>query len=193
MNSAQAAFAACMRAARASLARPPDMCVVCRDDMTTGDKTRALSCGHVFHETCVNTWLRRARQCPLCRRSVGGGCLSLRTCILVCLSLFAFLAWMSTVSPRANGDYRTWDEVCDSPVSLPLPVYDWRAMVGGTGCIVFRAYYHSTKSGFLLMVDCCLACLFVLSILWLNAALILVHIFDTAMCSLANQCVLVHS
>nr|DBA16098.1 TPA: hypothetical protein GDO54_003528 [Pyxicephalus adspersus] len=35
-----------------------------------GDQTEQLSCSHLFHQACINTWLRQSRTCPLCRTSV---------------------------------------------------------------------------------------------------------------------------
>ncbi|KAK1274368.1 RING-H2 finger protein ATL32 [Acorus gramineus] len=26
-----------------------------------------VSCGHMFHENCIKTWLKRNRTCPMCR------------------------------------------------------------------------------------------------------------------------------
>jgi hypothetical protein len=37
-----------------------------------GPKWRKLPCGHHFHETCIFEWLRKARQCPVCRRHLKG-------------------------------------------------------------------------------------------------------------------------
>lgn len=34
---------------------------------------RRLRCGHHFHETCIFEWLRKARQCPVCRRNLKEG------------------------------------------------------------------------------------------------------------------------
>ena len=46
--------------------RIPSSCSICAEDYSEGDELRKLPCGHVFHKTCVDPWLRdRARTCPL--------------------------------------------------------------------------------------------------------------------------------
>ncbi|CAA7022021.1 unnamed protein product [Microthlaspi erraticum] len=46
-------------------------CVVCLDDFRKSDWCRRLpSCGHVFHQKCVDPWFRKARTCPICRARV---------------------------------------------------------------------------------------------------------------------------
>ena len=44
-------------------------CPVCLDVIAEGAEHRT-TCGHVFHETCMTWWLRRATTCPLCRTTV---------------------------------------------------------------------------------------------------------------------------
>lgn len=44
-------------------------CVICRDDMQAGS-TLALECAHVFHTECIETWLKRKKNCPICMREV---------------------------------------------------------------------------------------------------------------------------
>lgn len=44
-------------------------CVICRDDMQAGS-TLALECAHVFHSECIETWLKRKKNCPICMRKV---------------------------------------------------------------------------------------------------------------------------
>jgi hypothetical protein len=44
-------------------------CSVCLDVIAEGAEHRT-TCGHVFHETCMTWWLRRATTCPLCRTTV---------------------------------------------------------------------------------------------------------------------------
>lgn len=56
----------------------PDVCPICRDTLVDPHTAiLTLACGHAFHRTCLDTWLRRATTCPCCRRHVvyvsGGG------------------------------------------------------------------------------------------------------------------------
>ena len=45
-------------------------CAICLNDFGMRDKTKRMPmCQHVFHEKCIDCWLRRARECPLCKRS----------------------------------------------------------------------------------------------------------------------------
>lgn len=45
-----------------------DRCVICYEEL--GLYTDSLSCGHVFHESCIKSWLERCAQCPICRCNV---------------------------------------------------------------------------------------------------------------------------
>ena len=45
-------------------------CVVCLDTLRPADRVRVLPCIHVFHEHCVDRWLRRSRTCPSCKQDV---------------------------------------------------------------------------------------------------------------------------
>lgn len=41
-------------------------CSICTEDFADGMHVRRLPCGHVFHPSCIDEWLRdRARTCPL--------------------------------------------------------------------------------------------------------------------------------
>mmetsp|Transcript_94121 Transcript_94121/g.304095 ORF Transcript_94121/g.304095 Transcript_94121/m.304095 type:complete len:263 (+) Transcript_94121:72-860(+) len=44
-------------------------CSICIKDFAGGDRVRQLRCGHVFHAACVDEWLRRCADCPLCKGS----------------------------------------------------------------------------------------------------------------------------
>lgn len=52
------------------------ICLGCCEEGRFGNLTdlecwRRLPCGHKFHEGCIFEWLRKADQCPVCRRKVG--------------------------------------------------------------------------------------------------------------------------
>lgn len=43
-------------------------CVICLDEFTPGNRLCGLPCGHVFHHSCILTWLNRDNHfCPVCR------------------------------------------------------------------------------------------------------------------------------
>lgn len=47
-------------------------CCIC-SDLFENDPTisiSALHCGHVFHENCINQWLKNSNTCPSCRNNV---------------------------------------------------------------------------------------------------------------------------
>lgn len=50
-------------------------CVVCITDYELGDRIKTLPCckdhtAHDFHEECIDTWLQRSEECPLCKANV---------------------------------------------------------------------------------------------------------------------------
>ena len=51
------------------LAAGDKTCIVCREDMEVGS-TKKLVCGHLFHFTCLRTWLERSQSCPTCRHDI---------------------------------------------------------------------------------------------------------------------------
>ena len=43
-------------------------CVICLDEFSDGDECKVGSkCEHIFHKYCIDKWLPKNRQCPLCR------------------------------------------------------------------------------------------------------------------------------
>ncbi|KAK5650450.1 hypothetical protein RI129_001479 [Pyrocoelia pectoralis] len=44
-------------------------CVICFD-VLKADSSRRLSCGHKFHESCINRWLSVNNSCPICRKTL---------------------------------------------------------------------------------------------------------------------------
>mmetsp|Transcript_87645 Transcript_87645/g.253120 ORF Transcript_87645/g.253120 Transcript_87645/m.253120 type:complete len:388 (+) Transcript_87645:72-1235(+) len=45
-------------------------CMICLGDFAIGDRCRKLPCRHIFHEDCVDEWLRRCTDCPICKDNV---------------------------------------------------------------------------------------------------------------------------
>ncbi|CAI8600243.1 unnamed protein product [Vicia faba] len=44
-------------------------CAICLSEFTAGDEIRALpQCGHGFHVSCIDAWLRSHSSCPSCRQ-----------------------------------------------------------------------------------------------------------------------------
>jgi len=46
-------------------------CSICLTDVSPGECMRRLPrCGHTFHRSCIDLWLVRQADCPLCKRSI---------------------------------------------------------------------------------------------------------------------------
>ncbi|CAG5091316.1 Oidioi.mRNA.OKI2018_I69.PAR.g12965.t1.cds [Oikopleura dioica] len=44
-----------------------DTCPVCMDDMATNNEIRRLPCLHVLHKGCIDPWLKKSKECPICK------------------------------------------------------------------------------------------------------------------------------
>jgi len=48
-------------------------CSICLNEIDADDAVRQLGvCGHTFHRACIDLWLLRRADCPLCKRNVVG-------------------------------------------------------------------------------------------------------------------------
>lgn len=46
-------------------------CSICLNGVECGESIRRLpACGHIFHRSCIDLWLLRRADCPLCKRCV---------------------------------------------------------------------------------------------------------------------------
>lgn len=45
-------------------------CCVCLADFEDDERVLRLPCGHEFHDVCIAEWLRKHRECPLCKDNV---------------------------------------------------------------------------------------------------------------------------
>lgn len=49
-------------------------CPICLTTLREGEKVRKLGrCGHTFHRSCIDLWLLRSTDCPLCKQSAAPG------------------------------------------------------------------------------------------------------------------------
>jgi len=44
-----------------------DLCVVCQEAMPAGSKAKSMPCGHLFHDDCLLSWVKKSNSCPTCR------------------------------------------------------------------------------------------------------------------------------
>jgi len=44
-----------------------DKCVICLGGLYD---VRSISCGHTFHKSCIEKWIRKKNNCPICRTLV---------------------------------------------------------------------------------------------------------------------------
>lgn len=57
-------------ASQEDLEKNSDDCAICWDQM---ELARKLPCGHLFHNSCLRSWLEQDTSCPTCRTSLKGG------------------------------------------------------------------------------------------------------------------------
>jgi len=42
-------------------------CPICFCGFTEGQQVSTTSCGHIFHQDCIQSWLQKSSSCPMCR------------------------------------------------------------------------------------------------------------------------------
>ncbi|KAJ2440373.1 hypothetical protein GGI03_008606 [Coemansia sp. RSA 2337] len=57
-------------ASKEDIIRFNDRCSICREVLMTAKK---LPCDHLFHRSCLRSWLVRHLSCPTCRITLSGG------------------------------------------------------------------------------------------------------------------------
>jgi len=45
-------------------------CMVCMEEFAAGESLRSLPCMHRYHMNCIDEWLARSRECPICKRDI---------------------------------------------------------------------------------------------------------------------------
>ena len=46
------------------------ICSVCLSKVSDLTNARVLPCGHIFHASCISTWLNHGSTCPECRNNI---------------------------------------------------------------------------------------------------------------------------
>ncbi|CAH8528624.1 unnamed protein product [Dicrocoelium dendriticum] len=47
-------------------------CSICFEDYKLSETVTQLPCQHIYHTSCVNTWLKQHATCPICRKDLNG-------------------------------------------------------------------------------------------------------------------------
>ena len=42
-------------------------CSICQDNIIYFSICREMTCGHIFHQECIDKWLEKNKKCPICR------------------------------------------------------------------------------------------------------------------------------
>jgi E3 ubiquitin-protein ligase DOA10 len=42
-------------------------CLVCLSEYEKGDEVRTMPCLHYFHKDCIDKWLGKSNNCPICK------------------------------------------------------------------------------------------------------------------------------
>lgn len=45
------------------------VCSICLENFLINDKVNKLSCNHIFHKNCLDSWIQN-NNCPLCRKNI---------------------------------------------------------------------------------------------------------------------------
>lgn len=50
--------------------RPKKECIICLSAYQINDEITALPCTHIFHNSCIVSWLKQNQTCPLCKYKI---------------------------------------------------------------------------------------------------------------------------
>ena len=45
-------------------------CIICLSEFQVGEKESTLPCLHIFHSTCIETWINNKQWCPICKYDI---------------------------------------------------------------------------------------------------------------------------
>lgn len=44
-----------------------EKCAICICELEEGEEVKKLTCGHIYHQDCINVWLKNNSTCPTCK------------------------------------------------------------------------------------------------------------------------------
>ncbi|KAJ0728573.1 putative transcription factor C2H2 family [Helianthus annuus] len=47
-----------------------DICAICLQEFEMGETYMAFECKHGYHQECIEKWLQKKKNCPVCRAHV---------------------------------------------------------------------------------------------------------------------------
>lgn len=47
-----------------------EICSICYSEYIKGEFKRELECNHCFHKKCIDKWLKKFLNCPICRKYI---------------------------------------------------------------------------------------------------------------------------
>jgi hypothetical protein len=50
-----------------------ESCTICLDTFQHSEKIRTLICNHIFHEKCIDEWIKKTERCPNCNQNIYDG------------------------------------------------------------------------------------------------------------------------
>jgi len=106
------------------------MCTICQDEYQDGQIIRRLNnCTHLYHKSCIDTWLTDHRTCPQCRTNVVRGNTTASTASTANTSDIADTADTASNADTANTntDVNTlvhFDELATNAINIGINSYD---------------------------------------------------------------------
>jgi hypothetical protein len=90
-----------------------------------GDTCIRTSCNHVFHKECMDIWMNRKLECPLCRQKVQKHCLCITDCTTsvpsgIVSQEATFQAIRDSACGLPNHHTGSWRSVTCHPSGIPL-------------------------------------------------------------------------
>ena len=47
-----------------------EMCIICLGEFNSEDIIKKIFCEHIFHESCLKTWINQSVKCPICKYNI---------------------------------------------------------------------------------------------------------------------------